>query len=144
MSKRIFTEEQLGILRANVNVVACSDRSISYHPDFKLRAVKQYNDEGLPAREIFKLAGLHWELVGNDIPTESLKRWLRTYRLKGTAGLQQDERGRLGRPKVKGTEPDRIKRLEAEVAYLKAENAFLAKLRAKRAERNSGQNRNTG
>ena len=38
-----------------------------------------------------------------------------------------------GRPKTKGITPeDRIKRLEAENAYLKAENDFLAKLRAKR------------
>jgi hypothetical protein len=39
-----------------------------------------------------------------------------------------------GRPRVKGTDADKIKWLEAKVAYLKAENDFLVKLRAKRSE----------
>ena len=48
-----------------------------------------------------------------------------------------DERGfatgdRKGRPKTKGlTDTDKIKRLKIEVAYLKAKNDFLVKLRAK-------------
>ena len=37
---------------------------------------------------------------------------------------------------------EQIKYLETQVAYLKAENDFLAKLRAKRAESNSSQNKN--
>jgi hypothetical protein len=53
-------------------------------------------------------------------------------------GLQIETRGGHnggGRFKTKGlTETEKIKKLEAEVAYLKAENDFLAKLRAKRAE----------
>jgi hypothetical protein len=36
--------------------------------------------------------------------------------------------------KWRNTETDRLKWLEAEVTYLKAENAFLAQLRAKKAE----------
>ena len=55
-----------------------------------------------------------------------------------------ESRGRAGgRIKTKNlSDADKIKRLEAQVAYLKAENDFLAKLRAKRAESNSGRVKN--
>ena len=62
--------------------------------------------------------------------------WNKIFRLKGGAKLKVETRGRGGgRPKTKhlGGE-EKIKYLEAQVAYLKAENDFLAKLRAKRAE----------
>jgi hypothetical protein len=41
------------------------------------------------------------------------------------------------------SEKDKIKRLELQIRYLQAENAFLAKLRAKRAESNSGRMKNS-
>jgi len=58
------------------------------------------------------------------------------FKAKGIEGLRVNARGRLarGRPKTRGSDADKIKWLEAKVAYLKAENAFLAKLRAARAE----------
>ena len=42
------------------------------------------------------------------------------------------------------TDKDKLRRLELQVKYLEAENDFLAKLRAKRAESNSGRVKNTG
>jgi hypothetical protein len=57
--------------------------------------------------------------------------------MKGEGAFGIETRGKGGgRPKkIKDTnDTDKIKRLEAEVAYLKAENDFLIKLRAKRAE----------
>jgi hypothetical protein len=54
----------------------------------------------------------------------------------GTKGLV-DARGKHHAKQKKrriNTETDRLKWLESEVKYLKAENAFLTKLRAKRAE----------
>lgn len=138
MSKKIYTEEQIIILRENVNVSKCSQRSIGYSRDFKLRAIKQYNEDGLTSTEIFRQAGFDLKLIGRGKPKECLKRWNRKYQQAGLAGLQAEQRGGYrngGRPKTKNlTEAERIKRLELEVAYLKAENDFLAKLRAKRAE----------
>ena len=133
----------MNILRSNVSVSNCSERSISYSKDFKLRAVRQY-EEGLGSREIFRQAGFDLKMIGLQTPKECLKRWNRTFKSKGVDGLETDARGRAGgRPRTKNlTEKDWIRRLEAEVAYLKAENDFLARLRAKRAEKNSGQNRN--
>jgi hypothetical protein len=144
MSKRIFTNEQINVLLKNANVSYCSDRSITFTKDFKLLAIKLY-EQGLASSEIFRDAGFDLNLIGRQQPKECMKRWLRVFRTKGEDGLsaQRGKSGRGGRPKTKGiTEADKIMRLEAEIAYLKLENDFLAKLRAKRAESNSGRRKN--
>ena len=135
MSKRIFIKEEIEVLQNNPNVHKCSERSISYNKDFKIKAVKQY-EEGLTSRKIFNLAGFDLNVIGGDAPKAALKRWNKVYKRKGTAGLETYTRGiNHGCLKTKKIiEKDKIKRLEAEVAYLKAENDFLVKLRAKRAE----------
>jgi len=134
MGKRILTSEQIETLKRNPNVKNCSKWSITYSNDFKVRAVKQY-EEGMTPRYIFDEAKLDLEIIGKDSPRESLKHWNKTYRRTGVIRLQQENRGlNGGGNKLKITEGDRIKRLEAEVAYLKAENDFLIKLRAKRAK----------
>lgn len=138
MSKRRFNKEQIDKLLGNKNVARCSEKSISYAREFKLAAVKRYNDDGLPASEIFREAGFDLYLIGKDAPKGCLRCWRRAYAAKGEGELLIETRGRGkggGRPKTKNiTEADKIERLEAEVAYLKAENDFLAKLRAKRTE----------
>lgn len=139
MSKRIFTKEQIEILLQNKNVAGCSERSISYRKDFKLRAVKEYQ-EGLPVSLIFKQAGFNIDIIGRKIPKQCLRRWRKIFKEKGETGLKTDNRGKHksgGRPKGRPlnitnlSNKDKLKRLEAEVAYLKAENSFLAKLRKK-------------
>ena len=145
MSRSIFTREQIDEMLRNTNVSYCSERSITYTKDFKLHAINLYN-QGLTSSEIFRRAGFDLDLVGRRQPKECLSRWLKLFRTKGKDGLsdQRGKMGRGGRPRTKGvTDGDRIQRLEAEVAYLKAENDFLAKLRARRAESNSGRNKNT-
>jgi len=137
MGKRIFTKDQIEELLKNENVAKCSERLVRCSKDFKRTAVRLYNEQGFTPSEIFKQAGFNLDIIGRDIPKESLRRWNRIYRAKGFDGLVELRRksGRGGRPKTKGiTDADKIRRLEAEVAYLKAENDFLAKLRAKRRE----------
>ena len=144
MSRRTFTKEQIDEMLKNGNVSYCSERSITYTKDFKLLAIKLY-EQGLTSSEIFRQAGFNLDVVGRHQPKECLSRWLELFRAKGGDGLSdyRGKNGRGGRPKTKGvTDTDRIQRLEAEVAYLKLENDFLAKLRAKRAESNSGPSRN--
>jgi hypothetical protein len=94
-------------------------------------------DGCLTYKQIFEHFGIDLDIIGVKTPKECLKRWNRIYRSRGLSGLSEDTRGRksTGRIRVKGlSDEDKIKRLELEVLYLKAENDFLAKLRAKRAE----------
>ena len=136
MEKKLFTKEEIEKLLKNKNVTKCSEKAISYSKAFKIEAVRLYNEEGFGSREIFENAGFDLRIIGKDKPKGCLTRWNRINRIKGSANLETETRGRNGgRPKTKGlTIADKIKRLEAENAYLKAENDFLAKLRAKRRE----------
>ncbi len=131
MSRRIFTEEQIETLLRNKHVIKCSAKTISYAKEFKLLAIELHN-QGLTAAEIFWDEGFDLNVVGRNLPYKCMNRWLKTYEAEGPDGLREESRGRGGgRPRTKDlTDSDRIKRLEIEIAYLKAENDFLAKLRA--------------
>lgn len=138
MNKRIFTKEQREQLLKNENVTQCSETSISYSKEFKVKAVTLYHEQGLSPSEIFTHAGFDLHVIGKKKPKGRMEYWNKVYRLKGVEGLKKENRGRGtggGRPKTKNvTDADTIQRLEATVAYLKAENDFLARLRAKRRE----------
>ena len=138
MNKRMFTQEQINSLLSNKNVVQCSSKSISYDPKFKVLAVKQYYEEGLSPKQIFVNAGFNVSILGKRVPGYCLRDWRRIYDKKGAPGLLKDKRGKSkggGRPKIRHlSDKEKIERLEATVAYLKAENDFLAKLRAAQKE----------
>lgn len=137
MSKRIFTKQQIKELLKNKQITNCSDKAITYSKTFKVEAVKLCV-QGLTSTEIFTQAGFDLNVIGRKQPNECLQRWNKIVRKKGIQGLSE-RRGKNsksgGKPKIRDlTDTDKIERLEAEVAYLKAENDFLAKLRAKRME----------
>jgi len=58
----------------------------------------------------------------------------RTYRKKGKTGFSKETRGGPGRRKSLSpmSDQEKLKYYEAEIAYLKAESSFLAKLRKQR------------
>ena len=136
MSKRIFNQEQITTLLQNPNVARCSEKSISYYKDFKTEAVRIYRDDGLSPNQIFRDAGFDINMIGREVPGYCLHRWLKVFKMKGIGELSVETRGRGkggGRPKTNwSNENEKLKHLEAQVAYLKAENAFLAKLRKQR------------
>lgn len=135
MSKRIFSKGEIAELLRNHHLAKCTPRSITYCADFKIAAVRQYQEEGILGKDIFRKAGFDLQVIGRDNAKFRVRDWLRIFKAKGVEGLRLDARSRGGgRPRTRGSDADKIKWLEAEVAYLKAENAFLAKLRAKRAE----------
>ena len=138
MSKGKFTKEQNENLQKNPNVERCSPKSITYKKDFKAAAVMMYQNEGIPPREIFRNAGFDLNIIGKETPKKRVAAWKKLFRNKGMGGLSDDRRGKSkngGRPRTKGlTDKERIEKLEATVAYLKAENDFLAKLRSGKTE----------
>ena len=135
MSKKTLTKEQIEILKKNNYIKSCSSKSITYTPEFKLRAVNMYLSEGLTHREIFKESGFDLDLLDKAHTKDRLRKWISTYNSYGENGLMKDKRGCTGRPRTKyKDDQDKIRTLELQIKYLKAENDFLAKLRAKRAE----------
>jgi len=132
MSKRIFVEEKIKQLLANTSVKTCTEKSVTYTQSFKEMSVKLY-EQGLTSSEIFKQAGLSLNLVGKDQPSECLRRWRKIVKRKGVEGLKETRGKKGGRPKIKyDSDKEKIDYLEAKVKYLKAENDFLAELRAQR------------
>ena len=136
MKKKSLNQEQIVELLTKDCVVKCSPKSISFSKNFKLRAVRQYA-EGLTAGQIFNKAGLSPGLIGENRAKDCLQCWRRIVKTKGLDALKTENRGlakgNKGRPGIKGlTDTEQIKRLKIEVAYLKAKNDFLVKLRAKK------------
>lgn len=128
-------------MRQNPNVFSCTQNSVNYTYEFKKHALELHK-EGVYAKEIWRRAGFDVSKWRHDYCKNTLSDWKDIVKRHGVNGLLkiggiQYDRGPAN------TEKDRIKRLELQVKYLEAENAFLARLRAKRAERNSGRVRNT-
>lgn len=134
MSKRILTKEQIKMLLQNPNVEKCSEKSITYQKNFKISAIKKYQ-EGWPPNVIFRQAEFNIDVIGRETPKRCLQNWREVLRDKGIKELSIETRGRGkggGRPKIKWSDDkEKIKYLETKIAYLKAENDFLARLRKK-------------
>ena len=107
-------------------------RNGSYDGRFKLQVVQYY----LKKRLSLNQTASHFK-----IPNESaIVRWLKTYERCGATGLWKETRGRkkstmIKKPgkKVKASsdsETEKLVKLQQEVEYLRAENAFLKKLEA--------------
>lgn len=130
MSQKIFTEYQIKELEKNPNIVRVSERSITYHPDFKYKAVREYQNGKIPS-QIFIEHGFNLELIGKQQPKRCLQRWRETYEKFGDLGLQTERRGKAstGRPSSKELSvEERLKKAEARINFLEAENDFLKKL----------------
>jgi transposase-like protein len=108
-------------------------KQIKYSNEFKVKAVKQY-EEGLTPKEIFTLNGFNLNIISKNIPKHCLSRWNKTYKERGECGFSGSRKSGCGRPKIPKfkDEKEKIKYLELQVAYLKAENDFLIKLRAQK------------
>jgi len=136
-----FSKEELAKLRQNPCVFSCTENSVNYTYEFKKRALELHK-EGVTAREIWKRSGFKVNKWKSYYFRNTLRDWKRIVKKHGIEGLLktdgiQFDRGPDNTPK------DKIKRLELELKYLKAENDFLAELRARRAESNSGLAKNT-
>jgi hypothetical protein len=136
-----FSEEEILRLRQNPCVFSCTSNSVNYTYEFKKRALELHR-EGVTAREIWKRSGFEVSKWKPNYFRLTLRDWKNIVKKHGLEGLlkpggTQHDRGPDDTPK------DKIKRLELQVKYLEAENDFLAKLRAKRAESSSGLAKNT-
>jgi hypothetical protein len=130
MSKIIFNKIQMKQLEKNENVLKVSDRSITYCPEFKVKAVKE-NQSGKGPNQIFLENEFDLSIIGERKPKQCLGRWRKTYEQFGKEGFYMERRGKgsSGRPSSKTlSSDDKLKKAEARIAFLEAELAFLKKL----------------
>ena len=137
-----FSDEEILQIKKNPCVFNCTAKSVHYTYEFKRRAIDMYT-QGIGPKEIWRRAGFDVNKWKKNYFLLTIKDWQDIVARDGSEGLNkmgglQYDRG------PKNTDQDKIKRLELQVKYLQAENDFLAKLRAKRAERNSGRTKSTG
>jgi len=120
MDKQTYTPEQIRLLSKNKSIAHCGKSSVRYTAAFKQAALKQYN-AGLSAVEIFQNAGIDLTIIGKRAPNRLMNQWRTALRVN----LDKDENP-LNRPN------NSLEMLRSQVAYLKAENHFLALFRAKK------------
>ena len=130
MSKRIFSDIQQQALSKNINVLNVSDKSITFHPSFKLAAVKAYHNGKAPM-EFFRECGFDISMIGKRNPVNTLARWRKIYDRLGEDGLINELRGNNLYTNVSQDElsdTDKLKRADAKISYLEAKLEFLKKL----------------
>ena len=132
MNRRILTGEQIKKLSQNKNVSRCGSKSIRYSKEFKKTAIQQYNEEGLTAVEIFESAGFDLDVVGKRMPNKLMHQWNKVFRMRLAKLLSQEEHLSIETAQKKIRSGNQLRTLKAKVAYLEAENDFLAKLRARK------------
>jgi transposase-like protein len=123
MERTKYTESQMKALSANKNIAHASRASVVYKKAFKQEAMRLYNEGGLSAVEIFRNAGFDLNAIGKRAPNRLMNQWrkaLRSEPEKITDPLKHPN--------------NNLEMLRSQVAYLKAENHFLARLRARRGK----------
>jgi transposase len=136
-----FSSDEIAELKNNPCVFDCTAKSVFYTHEFKRRALI-LRARGVHTKEIWRRSGFDVSKWKDEYFRGTLRDWRKTILKSGEDGLMR----RGGTPHDRGpdkTNKDATKRLELQVQYLEAENDFLAKLRAKRAESNSGRVKNT-
>jgi hypothetical protein len=136
-----YTIKQLDEFKNNPCVFNCTERLINYTYEFKIRAI-ELQEQGISPKEIWKRSDFDTSIWRKTYFYETINDWKKIVRRSGIEGLLKSDGVQYDKG-PNNTDKDKLKRLELQVKYLKAENDFLAKLRAKRAESNSGLIRNT-
>jgi transposase-like protein len=142
--RTIFSQEQITRLKQNPCVFRCTQKSIHYTYEFKKRSLDLYT-QGISPNEIWKRAGFDVSMWKKGYCGNTLKDWRRLVRTRGIESLTQlgGVQSDAGPKNESFIDADKVKRLELQVKYLQAENDFLAKLRAKKAESNLGRRKNS-
>ena len=95
-----FTPQQRSKLLANRCVRDVTEKTVSFNPEFKIKAVQRYL-EGVSPNQIFQDANIPLDYFKQDYPKYCLKKWIKKYKLRGEDALKEDGRGTgsTGRPK---------------------------------------------
>ena len=128
MPKRFFDEKEVETLNKNKYVVKASSKLIVYSDEFKDIFIRKSN-AGKLNKVIFEEAGFDIEMIGIERVKTASRRWKKVYNENGIIGLIN--KSKIPSTKEKSEVPEqeeKIKKLEAQIQYLKVENEFLKKL----------------
>ncbi|MDO4269479.1 MAG: hypothetical protein Q4C72_01025 [Eubacteriales bacterium] len=117
MNKRLFTPDEMELLRNNPNVFAATPREIQYTNEFKEHFMERYLAGEGPAK-IFSDAGLPVELLGYKRIERASYHWRRAYEAGELGKRRELQTGRTPKQTLMGIILEqrlRIRRLEREL-----------------------------
>jgi len=115
MSKKIFTTEEIKILKSNPNVATVTRRAIQYTDEFKIKALEEYNG-GKSVKKIFNENGLSVDILGISRMRGFIQR------------ISKETKKEEETPQKHDSYEQQIKKLERRITYLQQENEFLKKI----------------
>jgi transposase len=118
MSKKTFTNIEMGLLSINPCVKSVSSKGIIYTEEFKHIFIEE-NKKGKLPRQIFEEHGLEIDIIGKDRLESAAKRWRASYRKNGVSGLSDS------RVRKSGSSHEKELSLEKKNARLEAELNLL-------------------
>ncbi|MBO5414380.1 MAG: IS3 family transposase [Bacilli bacterium] len=134
MSKKLFTEEEIIILKQNKYVKKVTSKGITYTDEFKRIFIDENGNGKLP-RIIFEECGFNINIIGMQRVKSSASRWRTAFKNGGAIKLTDTRKYNTGRPIEKDLSiEEKYKKLEAKMKLLQAENELLKKLGHDRKE----------
>ncbi|MFR5749338.1 MAG: IS3 family transposase [Thomasclavelia spiroformis] len=134
MSKKLFTEQEIIILKQNKYIKKVSSKGITYTDEFKKIFINESINGKLP-RIIFEECGFNIDIIGMQRVKSSASRWRTAFKNGGAIKLTDTRKYNTGRPIEKDLSiEEKYKKLEAKMKLLQAENELLKKLDNDRKE----------
>ena len=97
MSKKLFTEEVIIILKQNKYVKKVTSKGITYTDEFK-RIFIDENGNGKLTRVIFEECGVNINIIGMQRVKSSASRWRTAFKNGGAIKLTDTRKYNTGRP----------------------------------------------
>ncbi len=125
MSKNLFTDKDVKKLSKNKYVKKVSNKAITYTNEFKEKVVFETENYWKFPRQVFEECGFDIDVIGLKRIENAAYKWRKQYK---QCGELKDDRGKLGRPLQRElSDAEKLKRAEAKIHLLEAENELLKK-----------------
>ena len=126
MSKVLFTDKDIKKLSKNKYVKKVSNKAITYTDEFKEKVVLETENYKKFPRQVFEECGFNIEIIGIKRIENAAHKWRKQYKQLGE--LKDTRKGNSGRTlKRELTDAEKLKRAEAKIHLLEAENELLKK-----------------
>lgn len=126
MSNILFTDKDVKKLSKNKYVKKVSNKSITYTNEFKEKVVFETENYKKFPRQVFEECGFDIDVIGSKRIENAAYKWRKKYKQQGE--LKDTRKHKSGRPlKRELSDTEKLKRAEAKIHLLEAENELLKK-----------------
>lgn len=126
MSNIVFTDSEVKKLRKNKYVRNVSNKSITYTDEFKEKVVFETENYKKFPRQVFEECGFDIGIIGIKRVENAAYKWRKQY--KNLGELKDTRKYKSGRAlKRELSDAEKLRRAEAKIKLLEAENELLKK-----------------